>query len=72
MLYREAVIWKRLTHVNVVPFIGVTFDPLQIVSEWMSGGNLTTHIKLNPQTSRIALVSSFFALHPPARNTALT
>jgi len=58
MLYREAVIWKRLKHVNVVPFIGVTFAPLQIVSEWMSGGDLTAHLKSNPQTSRITLVSS--------------
>lgn len=57
MLYREAVIWKRLKNDNVVPFIGVTFTPLQIVSEWMSGGDLTAHIKSKPQTKRIALVS---------------
>jgi len=50
------VIWKRLKHVNVVPFIGVTFDPLQIVSEWMSGGDLTAHVKSKPQTSRVVLV----------------
>ena len=62
MLYREAVTWKRLIHPSVVPFIGVTFDPLQIVSEWMSGGNLTTHIASNPQTNRITLVSPFFDL----------
>jgi len=60
MLYREAVIWKRLIHPSVVPFTGVTFDPLQIVSEWMSGGNLTTHIEANPRTNRIALVSASF------------
>ena len=51
------MIWKRLKHDNVVPIIGVTFSPLQIVSEWMSGGDLTAHVKSNPRTGRIALVS---------------
>ena len=60
--------WKRLNHVNVVPFIGVTFAPLQIVSEWMSGGDLTAHIKSNPQTNRISLVSPPLT---PSRNAAL-
>jgi len=49
--------WKRLIHVNIVPFIGVISSPLQIVSEWMSGGDLTTHIKSNPEANRISLVS---------------
>jgi len=65
MLYREAVIWKRLKHVNVVPFIGVTFDPPQVVSEWISGEDLTTHVKFNPRTSRITLVSPHFRLLGP-------
>lgn len=59
MLYREAVRWKRLTHPNIVPFRGVTLDPLQIVSEWMSGGDLTSYVSLNPQADRIGLVSPF-------------
>lgn len=61
--------WKRLIHVNVVPFIGVTFAPLQIVSEWMSGGDLTTHIKSNQQADRIALVSPVFDPLPKKRTT---
>ena len=39
MLHREAVMWKRLTHPNIVPFKGVTLDPLRIVSVWMPGGD---------------------------------
>jgi len=62
--------WKRLIHENVVPFMGVTFDPLQIVSEWMSGGDLTTHIRSNPQADRITLVSSIF--YPSLTKRALT
>ena len=54
------MIWKRLTHANIVPFIGVTFNPLQIVSEWMSNGNLTAYVKSNPRADRIILVSPFF------------
>lgn len=57
MLHREAVMWKRLIHANIVPFIGVTLDPLQIVSEWMPGGDLTSYIDVNPQASRVDLVS---------------
>ena len=57
MRYRGGVTLGWLQHVNVVPFIGVTFTPLQIVSKWMSGGDLTAHIKSKPQAKRIALVS---------------
>ena len=57
MLFREALMWKRLMHPNIVPFVGVTTDPPQIVSKWMPGGNLTTYIKLNPHRDRVSLVS---------------
>ena len=49
--------WKRLIHPNVVPFVGVTADPPQIVSEFMPHGNLATYIKSNPQQNRVSLVS---------------
>ena len=49
--------WKRLTHPNIVPFIGVTTNPLQIVLEWMPNGTLTEFIERNPSASRIGLVS---------------
>ena len=49
--------WKRLRHPNIVPFIGVTTDPLQIVSEWMSNGTLTEFIEGNTGVNRISLVS---------------
>ena len=56
--------WKRLTHVNIVPFVGVILSPLQIVSEWMSGGDLATHIKSNPEADRTSFVSPIFDLPP--------
>ena len=54
--FREAVVWKRLKHPNVVPFIGVTRDPLQIVSEWMPNGTLAEYLERNPGANRISLV----------------
>ena len=49
--------WKKLRHPNIVPFIGVTTDPLQSVWEWMSNGTLTEFIEENPGANRIGLVS---------------
>ena len=51
--------WKRLKHPNVVPFLGVTIDPFQFVSEWMPNGTLTHYVTKNPGANRIALVSPF-------------
>jgi len=49
--------WKRLRHPNVVPFVGVTMEPLQFVSEYMPNGTLTKYVVSNPGADRIALVS---------------
>ena len=49
--------WKHLRHQNIVPFIGVTQDPLQFVSEWMPNGTLTDYLGTNPGANRVGLVS---------------
>ena len=49
--------WKRLSHPHIVPFIGATLEPLQLVSGWMPGGELRSYIKGNPRTDLINLVS---------------
>ena len=46
-----------MEHQNIVPFVGVTIDALQIISEWMPGGDLRTYINSYPHTDRVALVS---------------
>ncbi|KAF9789176.1 kinase-like domain-containing protein [Thelephora terrestris] len=43
-LCKEAVVWKHLDHPNIVPFKGVTFDPLQLVSKWIPGGELKEYV----------------------------
>lgn len=49
--------WKCLTHPNIVPFLGITIDPLQSVSVWMPGGELLEYISTHPSADRLALVS---------------
>ena len=53
--FGEAVVWKRLRHPNVVPFLGAT-APLQLVSEWMPNGTLTEYVNTNPGADRISPV----------------
>ena len=55
------VVWKHLTHPNIVPLLGVTIDPPQLISDRMPGGNLTEYIASHPDTDRISLVSDLSA-----------
>ena len=48
--------WKPLEHKNVVPFLGVTTHPIQLISEWMPGGHLTEYIGCHPDANRLGLV----------------
>jgi len=54
---KEAVLWKRLSHPHIVPFLGVTLQPLQLVSGWMPGGELRNYVRDNPYTDLVGLVS---------------
>ena len=49
--------WKHLAHPNVAPLLGVTIDPLQFISDQMSGGDLTEYIAKNPDVNRLSLVN---------------
>ena len=54
---QEAIMWRRLKHPNIVPLLGVTITPkFQLVSDWMSGGDLPEHLKKNPDADRLKLV----------------
>ena len=48
--------WKCLKHQNIVPFRGATLAPLQFISDWMPGGDLTEYIKKDPSVDRLNLV----------------
>ncbi|KAF9643683.1 kinase-like protein, partial [Thelephora ganbajun] len=53
---QEAVIWKYLKHPNILSLLGVTTSPLQLISGWMSGGNLQEYIKNNSNADRLELL----------------
>jgi len=48
--------WKRLKHLNILPLLGVTISPLQLVSSWMSGGDLPEYIKKHSNADHLGLV----------------
>ena len=60
-LCREVLVWKRLSHPNILPLLGVSVskDPqyFRIISEWMPNGNVMEYIRSNPQINRLRLVS---------------
>ena len=53
---------KYLNHPNIVSFKGVTFDPPQLVSEWVPGKDLREHLKINGRANLIGLVNTFFPI----------
>ena len=59
---KEAVTWKYLDHPNVLPLLGITIDPLQLVSKWVSSGNMREYIKRHPDADRRRLVGVPFAV----------
>ena len=61
-LCREVIIWKRLSHPNILPLLGVSVSKnpqyFRIISEWMSNGNVMEYITSNPEVNRLCLVRS--------------
>ncbi|KAJ7920372.1 hypothetical protein B0H13DRAFT_2230772 [Mycena leptocephala] len=56
---REAVIWRQLSHPNVLPFFGLYYldHRLCLVSPWMPSGNIMEFLKTVPaDTDRPSLV----------------
>ena len=53
---KEAVVWKHLTHPNVLPLLGVTTTPPQLISNWVPGGNLLQHVQKHPDADQQKLV----------------
>ena len=54
--------WKRLSHPNIVPFVGVSksVHHLCMVSEWMSQGNVRRYVRSNPGSNPFKLVNKLF------------
>ena len=64
--------WKHLEHHNIVPLLGITPTPLQLISKWMPGGHLTEYINKNPDADRLGLVNSPTVVLNPALTPAIS
>ena len=64
VFYREVIVWKRLQHPNVVPFLGVPSEmpPFESVCDWMENGEITEYVRKNPDVDRVDLVSGFVSI----------
>jgi len=67
-LFRELIIWRRLSHENIVPLHGIAsgFGPnnsISMVSTWFTNGTLTTFLASQHDTlqcrQRLDLVSIY-------------
>ncbi|KAF9790828.1 kinase-like domain-containing protein [Thelephora terrestris] len=59
IFYREVIVWKRLQHPNIVPFLGVPTKippPYEIVFDWMENGTLIDFVAKHPEVDRIGLL----------------
>jgi len=54
----EIVIWKRFSHPNVLPLLGVSKDQerFYMVSEWMEHGNVNQYLKRHPGAARLQIL----------------
>jgi len=64
-LCREIIIWKHLSHANILPLLGVLISAdlrcFRILTEWMPNGNVMRYTILNPKENRLRLVSFLVA-----------
>lgn len=62
------VIWKKLSHENVLPFHGVDMTNFQLalVYDWVEFGNINQYLNSYPGVSRTRLVSSHRRIPPLA------
>jgi hypothetical protein len=61
------MLWRQLSHPQVLPFYGVYRWPneshrLSFVSPWMTNGNIVTYLKASPEADRRSLVRRYLRL----------
>lgn len=58
--FSEVLLWHRLHHSNVMPFLGVSLEVFApryaLVSPWMNNGHLLEYLRKRPMSDRRALV----------------
>jgi serine/threonine protein kinase len=58
---REVVVWRQLSHPDVLPFYGVYHwdkNPARVclISPWTENGNIVQFLRRNPEADRASLV----------------
>ena len=66
MVCEEAVMWKYLKHENVLPLLGTSVSPPQLVSPFKAAGNLSEYLKEHPGARGLRIVSVSLAKIAPA------
>jgi len=61
---KEAIVWRQLSHCNILPFYGVyhvenNSPTVCLVSPWMENGSLPKFLSRFPNTDRISLVGRY-------------
>jgi hypothetical protein len=66
----EVVLWKRLKHPNVLPFLGIstTIFPFCMISDWMPHGSVVDYLRKNSDVDRFSLVSRPYHNYYPGTN----
>ncbi|KAF9652316.1 kinase-like protein [Thelephora ganbajun] len=56
---KEVVIWKRLSHPNVLPLLGISTNgnALCMISKLMSYGNIMAYLRAQPSANRLLLLA---------------
>ena len=60
-LWTNGIMWKRLQHPNVVPFLGFgsVAPPFSLVYPWMFNGSLSEYARKNPDVDKLGLVCGY-------------
>ena len=62
VFHQMAAMSKYLEHPNIVPLLGVTTEPLELISDWMPGGDFLGYIATHPDADKFALVCFISAI----------
>lgn len=60
--YKEVVLWRRLAHKNILPFLGISTDVAKfcLISPWMENGSIAEYVHSHPDVNPLELVRVVF------------
>ena len=61
--------WARSAHPNILQYFGITDNPLQVVTEWVSDGNVVGYVRTHPNVDRVRMVNPHVRLPNGSRRS---